>query len=207
MQEFAWNSYGTNTFLYLPIAVVLDMPFSNSPKMWWRAYKKFSAVEAWEISKKAAVEAELKKIEVLRCNSHLTFQSFQLSPFLLIKGFVAHELFGFQWSASARDLIFRSYIQEKLEKKKAEYRERMKNKVADLHRVAEEKRATVEAKRGEDFLKIEETAAKFRATGYVPRKLLGCFCSWWQVCPAETYDPDEEQGKDDLAPSSYRQTL
>ena len=53
----------------------------------------------------------------------------------------------------------------------------MKNKVAEIHKEAEEKRAVIEAKRGEDFLKIEETAVKFRATGYTPKKFLGCFSS------------------------------
>lgn len=65
--------------------------------------------------------------------------------------------------------------QEELEKKKAEYAEKMKNKVAEIHREAEEKRATIVAKRGEDVLKVEETAAKFRATGNLPKKFLQCF--------------------------------
>ncbi|XVE64870.1 hypothetical protein DITRI_Ditri07aG0136400 [Diplodiscus trichospermus] len=68
-------------------------------------------------------------------------------------------------------------IEEKLEKKKAEYAEKMKNKVAEIHKEAEEKRAVIEAKRGEDFLKIEEAAVKFRAAGYTPKKFLGCFSS------------------------------
>ncbi|KAK1308538.1 hypothetical protein QJS10_CPA09g01634 [Acorus calamus] len=66
-------------------------------------------------------------------------------------------------------------VEEKLEKKKAEYAERMKNKIALIHKAAEEKRAMVEAKRGEDLLKAEEMAAKYRATGLAPKKLLGCF--------------------------------
>ncbi|KAE8699738.1 Remorin [Hibiscus syriacus] len=66
-------------------------------------------------------------------------------------------------------------IEEQLETKKAEYGERMKNKVALVHKEAEEKRAMVEAKRGEDVLKAEEMAAKYRATGQTPKKLLGCF--------------------------------
>ncbi|XP_022773095.1 remorin-like [Durio zibethinus] len=68
-------------------------------------------------------------------------------------------------------------IEEQLERKKAEHGEKMKNKVAEIHKEAQEKRAVIEAKRGEDFLKIEETAAKFRATGYTPKKFLGCFSS------------------------------
>lgn len=70
-------------------------------------------------------------------------------------------------------------IQEDLEKKKAEYGEKMKNKVALIHKEAEEKKATVEAQRSEELLKAEETAAKFRATGTIPKKFLGCF--WWEV--------------------------
>lgn len=72
------------------------------------------------------------------------------------------------------DNTFR-YEQEDLEKKKAEYAEKMKNNVALVHKVAEEKRAMVEARRGEDLLKAEEMAAKHRATGYVPKNMLGCF--------------------------------
>ncbi|KAK1558542.1 hypothetical protein Q3G72_003524 [Acer saccharum] len=65
--------------------------------------------------------------------------------------------------------------EEQLERKKAEYAEKMKNKVALVHREAEEKRAMVEAQRGEELLKAEEMAAKFRATNTTPKKLLGCF--------------------------------
>ncbi|KAE9464897.1 hypothetical protein C3L33_03210, partial [Rhododendron williamsianum] len=64
---------------------------------------------------------------------------------------------------------------EKLEKQKAAYVETMKNKVAIIHKEAEEKRAIIEARRGEDLLKAEEIAAKYRATGTAPKKLLGCF--------------------------------
>uniref|UniRef100_A0A2N9G5V6 Remorin C-terminal domain-containing protein n=1 Tax=Fagus sylvatica TaxID=28930 RepID=A0A2N9G5V6_FAGSY len=66
-------------------------------------------------------------------------------------------------------------IEEQLEKKKADYAEKMKNKAALIHKQAEEKRAMVEARRGEERLKAEETAAKYRATGHAPKKLLGCF--------------------------------
>jgi hypothetical protein len=51
----------------------------------------------------------------------------------------------------------------------------MKNKLADIHKEAEEKRATIDAKRREEFLKVEETGTKFRASGYIPKKILGCF--------------------------------
>lgn len=66
-------------------------------------------------------------------------------------------------------------IEEDLERKKAVYVEKLKNKIALIHKDAEEKRATTEARRGEDLLKAEELAAKYRATGTAPKKLLGCF--------------------------------
>lgn len=65
--------------------------------------------------------------------------------------------------------------EEQLEKKKGNYAEKMRNKAAMVHKEAEEKRAMVEAKRGEELLKAEEMAAKYRATGQTPKKLLGCF--------------------------------
>lgn len=69
------------------------------------------------------------------------------------------------------------YEQEKLENKKAEYAEKMKNKIAMIHKAAEEKRAMVEAKRGEELLKAEESAAKCRATGQTPKEGCSCFSS------------------------------
>lgn len=67
--------------------------------------------------------------------------------------------------------------QEKLEKKKAKHAKKMKNKIAMIHKEAEETRALVEAKRGEYLLKAEETAAKYRSTGHIPKKGIGCFSS------------------------------
>ncbi|GJZ81081.1 remorin-like protein [Tanacetum coccineum] len=75
-----------------------------------KAQQKLSSIVAWENSKKADIEADLKKIE------------------------------------------------EALDKKKAKYVEKMKNKIALLHKTAEEKRANTEAKLGEDLLKAEETS-------------------------------------------------
>ncbi|XP_021748805.1 remorin-like [Chenopodium quinoa] len=66
------------------------------------------------------------------------------------------------------------YIEEELEKKKAEYAEKMKNMVALVHKQTEEKRAIVQARKGEELLMIQEKAAKYRATGYTPKKILGC---------------------------------
>lgn len=62
-----------------------------------------------------------------------------------------------------------------MEKKKAEYVEKMKNKVAKIHLLAEEKRAVVEAQKREEFIDLEETASKFRSRGDTPRRFFACF--------------------------------
>ncbi|CAL9100630.1 unnamed protein product [Musa acuminata var. zebrina] len=65
--------------------------------------------------------------------------------------------------------------EEELEKKKAEHAEKVKNKIALIHKEAEEKRAIAEAKHGEEALKAEEKAAKYRATGLTPKRIFGFF--------------------------------
>ncbi|ONK64102.1 uncharacterized protein A4U43_C07F22100 [Asparagus officinalis] len=60
--------------------------------------------------------------------------------------------------------------EEALEKRRARYAEKIKNKIAMIHKEAEERRAIVEAKKAENLLKVEEEAAKYRATGVVPKK-------------------------------------
>ena len=109
------------------VALVKAWEESEKSKAENKACKKLSDVTSWENSKKANIEAQLRKIE------------------------------------------------EKLEKKKAEYAEKMKNKVAEVHKLAQEKRAMIECQKGEEVLKAEECAAKYRATGHVPKKFLGCF--------------------------------
>jgi uncharacterized membrane-anchored protein len=70
-------------------------------------------------------------------------------------------------------------LQEDLEKKKAEYAEKLKNKIAQVHKAAEEKRALTEANKGKDILKAQEKAEKYRATGLEPKTVfsspIGCF--------------------------------
>jgi len=68
------------------------------------------------------------------------------------------------------------WLQAKLEKKKAEYAEKMRNQVAAIHKEAEEKRTSVEARRREAILKYEDMAAKHRSKGTIPAtKFLGLF--------------------------------
>ena len=66
--------------------------------------------------------------------------------------------------------------EEKLEKKKAEYAEKMRNRIAMIHKEAEEQRAAVEARRQEEVIKYQEMAANHRSKGTTPKKkFLGCF--------------------------------
>lgn len=58
---------------------------------------------------------------------------------------------------------------------KADYREKMNNKAALIHKEAEERRAIIEARLKEDFLNIEEMASKYRVTGFPSKKRFGCF--------------------------------
>ncbi|XP_073061725.1 remorin-like [Primulina eburnea] len=111
--------------------------------------KRFSNIKAWEENEKAKVDnnAQKKMSEVASWENT---------------------------KKASLDAQLRK-LEEKLEKKKAECAERVKNKVALLHKQAEEKRAMVEAKRGEEILKAEEMAAKYRVTGHTPRKAFGCF--------------------------------
>ncbi|XP_041002847.1 remorin-like [Juglans microcarpa x Juglans regia] len=111
--------------------------------------KKISLIKAWEESEKSKAENKAhKKLSAIGA-----------------------------WENSRKASIEAELkkIEEQLEKKKAEYVEKMKNKVAMIHKAAEEKRAVTEAKRGEDLLKAEEMAAKYQATGTGPKKFLGCF--------------------------------
>ena len=63
-------------------------------------------------------------------------------------------------------------MQEQLEKKKARCVEKLKNSAATVHKEAEEKRAAAEVRRGEEIVAAEEAAAKYRARGGAPKKLL-----------------------------------
>ncbi|PPD77393.1 hypothetical protein GOBAR_DD25673 [Gossypium barbadense] len=125
--------------------------------------KRLALVKAWEENEKAKIDNKFKKVGKGTKSKRAYKKISAIGSWENTK-------------KSAVEAQLKS-IEEKLEKKKEEYAERMKNKVAQLHKQAEERRAMIEAKKGEDFLKIEETAAKFRSTGYTPKKFLGCFGS------------------------------
>ncbi|KAH0435612.1 hypothetical protein IEQ34_026561 [Dendrobium chrysotoxum] len=111
--------------------------------------KKTAFIEAWEDSQKAKLKNKAQK----KMSSITT------------------------WENSKRASIEAEIkkMEEAYEKKKAQRTEKMMNEIASIHKAAEEKRAIIEAKKGEGILKAEETAAKFKAAGIVPKKALGCF--------------------------------
>ncbi len=111
--------------------------------------KNLSFIKAWEESEKSKVENKAQK---------------QISAIAT-------------WENTRKATIEAKLKQkeEELEKKKADYAEKLQNKIALIHKQAEEKRAMVEAQKGEENLKAEELAAKYRATGAIPKKFLGCF--------------------------------
>jgi len=115
--------------------------------------KRMSLIKAWEESEKAKAENKAAK---------------KLSTII-------------SWENSKKasiELEFKK-LEEDLEKKRAEYAEKMKNKIAEVHKQAEEKRALTESKKGQDILKAEELAAKYRSTGLAPKTVfsngVGCF--------------------------------
>ncbi|CAN1308797.1 Uncharacterized protein At3g61260 [Linum perenne] len=116
--------------------------------------KKFSFIKAWEDSEKSKVTNKAQKqLSAVAAweNSKKAAADAKLKKIEVIRYSPFHPKGAY-------------VLQEQLEKKKAGYAEKMKNRVAQIHKEAEEKRAMV-----------EEMAAKYRATGQVPKKLLGCF--------------------------------
>ncbi|KAB1205235.1 Remorin [Morella rubra] len=110
--------------------------------------KRLTLIKAWEECKKAKIDNEAQK---------------QLSA-----------VAAWEYSKTASVEAKLRDIEAKLEKIKAAVREKMKNRVASIHKEAEERRAMIEARRRGKILRVEEMAAKYRATGNVPKKLFSC---------------------------------
>lgn len=67
-------------------------------------------------------------------------------------------------------------MQEALEKKKANYAEKTKNKIASIHKAAEMKKAQVEADYKTKNFQTKETAAVHLAANTVPKNpFFACF--------------------------------
>ncbi|XP_037463456.1 remorin-like [Triticum dicoccoides] len=108
--------------------------------------KRISLIKAWEDNEKA--KAENKAVKLLA------------------------DITSWENSKAAELEAELKKMQEQLEKKKARCVEKLKNSAATVHKEAEEKRAAAEARRGEEIVAAEETAAKYRAKGEAPKKLL-----------------------------------
>ncbi|KAK1374399.1 Remorin [Heracleum sosnowskyi] len=107
--------------------------------------KRFALIKAWEDSEKT--KADNKSCKKLRATE--AWENIKIA-------YIEVEL---------------KQIEEQFEKKRAAYVEKMKNKMAEIHKSAEEKTAVVVAKKREDQLKVEAAAEKFRATGKTPKKI------------------------------------
>ncbi|KZV21816.1 Remorin [Dorcoceras hygrometricum] len=111
--------------------------------------KKLSYIKAWEDNEKSKVENRTqKKVAEIAAWENTKKASFD---------------------AELRKL------EEKLESEKAYYAERVKNKVALIHKEAEEKRATIEAARRDEIFRAAEAANTYRTTKQIPKKSFGCF--------------------------------
>lgn len=123
------------------------------------------------------MDAQLKQIEV-NFSFTISLAEHQENPLIrsVLESYIPKDRTKYRTVSLCKYLmnIF-CLLQEDLEKKKAEYAEKMRNKIAMIHKEAEERKAMVEAKKSEDVLKAEEMAAKYRATGNAPSKLFGCF--------------------------------
>ncbi|CAL4934252.1 unnamed protein product [Urochloa decumbens] len=117
---------------------------SEKAKVENRAARRLANVTSWENSKVAQMEAELKKIHL--CNVAL-----------------------FNGTERRRVMC----VQEQLEMKKAAQAEKLRNSAAAAHRAAEEMRAAAVARQGEEVIRAEEAAARYRATGQAPTKIFG----------------------------------
>ncbi|KAM0835913.1 hypothetical protein ACQ4PT_062646 [Festuca glaucescens] len=107
--------------------------------------KRISLIKAWEENEKAKAENKTAKLLA--------------------------EITSWENSKAAQLEAEHKKLQEQLERKKAEYVEKLKNATAAVHKAAEEKRAAAEARRGEEIVGAEEAATKCRAKGEAPKKL------------------------------------
>ncbi|RZC13481.1 Remorin isoform D [Glycine soja] len=140
-----------HSIYFLPLGRVQRNQLTEMLCLRFESEKRLALIRAWEESEKTKAENRAYK----RHNAVVLWENSK--------------------KASAEAHLKR--IEEKLDRNKAKCVEKMQNKVAEIHRTAEEKRAMIEAYKGEEFLEIEEKAAKFRTRGYSPKKYLPCFGS------------------------------
>ncbi|KAE9459554.1 hypothetical protein C3L33_08562, partial [Rhododendron williamsianum] len=138
--------------------------------------KRMALIKAWEESEKTKADNKYARMFIFLFFSFLffsflflffreTYTISQRSPLSSDE---------YLWAIDMNS-VNSKYEQENIEKKKAQYAEKMNNKAAEIHKAAEEKRAMVEAQRGEVVFKVEEAASKFRSSGTTPKRFFGCF--------------------------------
>ncbi|KAM3376084.1 remorin [Capsicum galapagoense] len=110
-------------------ALAIVEPESNAALALLTTEKRLSLIKAWEESEKSKAENKAQK---------------KIS-----------EILAWENSKKASLEADLKMTEEQLLKKKAEYIEKMKNKIARLHKSAEEKRAIIEAKRGEKIFLMQ----------------------------------------------------
>lgn len=68
------------------------------------------------------------------------------------------------------------FLQRKMDRKKMEKAEELRNKKAAVHAKAQEQKVKVQTRRAQEILDAEEKAARFQAMGQIPKKSsLSCF--------------------------------
>ncbi|CAN6586101.1 unnamed protein product [Malus baccata var. baccata] len=112
--------------------------------------KSLGLIKAWEESEKTKVDNKAKK---------------------KFSNVVAWEL-SKQATIDARQKKY----EQKLEKKKALYVEKMQNKLAEIHKAAEEKRAMVVEGKRIEHNKVGKKADDFREVGLIIVTSINCFC-------------------------------
>ncbi|CAL4917452.1 unnamed protein product [Urochloa decumbens] len=138
--------------------------------------KTTSLIRAWEESEKAKADNRQKKPPLCCYMMMLCVCSFHESDCLnfLCPGRAARRLANVtSWENSKVAQMEAELKKIHLEMKKAAQAEKLRNSAAAARRAAEEKRAAAVAMRGEEVIRAEEAAARYRATGQAPAKLFG----------------------------------
>ncbi|KAG9456588.1 hypothetical protein H6P81_001096 [Aristolochia fimbriata] len=121
----------------------------DSPSAWNQPETRISVINAWVEFKKTKAEIEANK----------KLSNIQMWERMKI--------------TSKKDRL--KQIKANLEAKKSKVFGNIENKMDIIHKVADEKRLMVDAERHEKHFKAEKMGAKYRATAFAPKKIVGCF--------------------------------
>lgn len=152
-----------------------------SKTVFLRFKKEELKIEAWESLQKAKIESEMKRIEVHPCFVFSSFvylnYSHQHNTFLKCS-IILHGFFTLTMLVVL--LKPKSLWQEHAEKLRSEAMAKMAEKLEMTRRLAEEKRASANARMNQQAAKAVHKAELIRQTGRVPGSCIlccsGCFC-------------------------------